>query len=127
MKKIILTLLLIFWTNISFAETKQLQCNLAMELGQPTNKPIINITYDETAFNSFKPVEATLNDIEFTGERKTLLNEILGVETEVIEAEKMVSNIYHTFDYSVEEKLLVYTFIKKEDANNPSINMYQCE
>jgi len=126
MKKIILTLLILFWTNISFAETRQLQCNLAMELGQPTNKKNLNIIYDETAFNSFKPVVVTLNDIEFTGERKTVLNEILGVDQEVIEAEKMISNTYHTFDYAVEEKILVYTSIKKKDANKPSINMYQC-
>ena len=118
MNKVILILLIVFCTNTAFAEIKQLQCNLAMELGQPTNKTIVNIIYDETAFNSFKPVEFTLNDIEFTGERKTVLNKMLGVDQEVIEAEKMVSNIYHTFDYAVEEKLLVYTFIMKKDANN---------
>ena len=88
MKKIILTLLILFWTNISFAETRQLQCNLAMELGQPTNKKNLNIIYDETAFNSFKPVVVTLNDIEFTGERKTVLNEILGVDQEVLKQKK---------------------------------------
>ena len=128
MKKIILTLLVIFWTNTAFAKIKQLQCDLILSLGKPSKEQTVNISYDEKAFNSNEPVVFTLNDIEFVGERKTSVDSsILSVDAEIVEAEKMISNIYHTFDYAVEEKLLVYTKIKKKDPNKPSINMYQCE
>jgi len=126
--RFLLTLLIIFWTNAAFAKNKQLQCDLTLSLGKPSKEPTVNISYDEKAFNSFKPVVFTLNDIEFVGERKTSIDSsILSVDAEIIEAEKMISNFYHTFDYAVEEKLLVYTKIKKKDPNKPSINMYQCE
>ena len=126
MKNFSFVLLVLFLSGLAHAEIKDLKCDLTLELGKPSNLPVVNISYDEKAYNSFKPVTFSLNEINFIGKRKTELNEFLNVEVESIESEKMILDIWHVSDYIVEEKLLVYMFISKEDANNPSINMYQC-
>ena len=111
------------------AKPESLECNLKLVIGKETDKVSFNISYDETLFNSYKPVPFKLGTIKFIGERKTDYNEFLSMEVEIIESEKWISDILYTINYipASDAQVLVYMENDKNDPYNPVINYYECK
>ena len=126
--KIIILLILIgsiFFSKIVVA--KNLECKLGLGLLKTIDKKVVKVKYDEKAFESNKPISFKLDEMNFVGERKTIKDDLLNEYVDIIQSEKTIYDTWHSFDYSPNRKILVYSIMNKNDTKSLKMGIYECK
>lgn len=118
----------------SFA--KDLKCELGIGLlkPKPTNKVVVDFSYDDVAFNSGEPIDVSIGKIdfievqatEFVSSREIFFDELFNENRVKITGEKTVKGIWYSFEFIPKEQLLVHTKLDTKNVKDTVITMYEC-